>query len=107
MEITQFTYFQQAGGIDLQPRARAEITYGLERLAMYLQGVDSVYDLDWAPRRDATATCATQDEVRVLDVQLRGGRRRDALRQLFDMYEAEARASSSGGLVVAGLRLLP
>ena len=48
MEITQFTYFQQAGGIDLRPIS-AEITYGLERLAMYLAGVDSVYDLQWAP----------------------------------------------------------
>src|SRR5262245_12613646 len=48
MEITQFTYFQQAGGIDLKPIS-AEITYGLERLAMYLAGVDSVYDLAWTP----------------------------------------------------------
>ena len=46
MEITQFTYFQQAGGIDLKP-ITAEITYGLERIAMYLQGVDNVYDLKW------------------------------------------------------------
>ena len=46
MEITQFTYFQQAGSIDLHP-VTAEITYGLERIAMYLQGVDSVYDIAW------------------------------------------------------------
>jgi glycyl-tRNA synthetase alpha chain len=46
MEITQFTYFQQAGGIMLKPIA-VEITYGLERLAMYLQGVENVYDLKW------------------------------------------------------------
>ncbi len=46
MEITQFTYFQQAGGIDLKPVA-GEITYGCERIAMYLQGVDNVYDLEW------------------------------------------------------------
>ncbi len=46
MEITQFTYFQQAGGIDCFP-VTGEITYGLERLAMYLQNVDSVYDLTW------------------------------------------------------------
>ena len=44
MEITQFTYFQQCGGIDLDPIS-VELTYGLERLAMYLQGVDNVYDL--------------------------------------------------------------
>jgi glycyl-tRNA synthetase alpha chain len=47
-EITQFTYFQQAGGIDLAPIS-AEITYGLERIAMYLQDVDDVYALRWSP----------------------------------------------------------
>lgn len=47
MEITQFTYFQQVGGINLQP-VTGEITYGVERLAMYLQGVDSVYDLKYS-----------------------------------------------------------
>jgi glycyl-tRNA synthetase alpha chain len=46
MEITQFTYFQQVGGLDCRP-VMGEITYGLERLAMYLQGVESVYDLTW------------------------------------------------------------
>jgi len=46
MEVTQFTYFQQVGGIDCKP-ITGEITYGLERLAMYLQGVDNVYKLQW------------------------------------------------------------
>ena len=46
MEITQFTYFQQVGGLDCRP-VSGEITYGLERIAMYLQGVNSVYDLLW------------------------------------------------------------
>ncbi len=46
MEITQFTYFQQCGGIDLKP-IPGELTYGIERIAMYIQGVDNVYDLDW------------------------------------------------------------
>jgi glycyl-tRNA synthetase alpha chain len=46
MEITQFTYFQQCGGFDCKPVA-AELTYGLERIAMYLQKVDSVYDIEW------------------------------------------------------------
>ena len=46
MEITQFTYFQQAGGMTLDP-VSVEITYGLERIAMYIQGVDSVYDIEW------------------------------------------------------------
>jgi glycyl-tRNA synthetase alpha chain len=47
MEVTQFTYFQQVGGLDCRP-VTGEITYGLERLAMYLQGVESVYDLLWS-----------------------------------------------------------
>lgn len=47
MEVTQFTYFQQVGGLDCRP-VTVEITYGLERIAMYLQGVDSVFDLRWA-----------------------------------------------------------
>ena len=46
LEITQFTYFQQAGGIELRPVA-GELTYGIERIAMFLQGVDNVYDLQW------------------------------------------------------------
>ncbi len=47
MEVTQFTYFQQVGGLDCRP-VTGEITYGLERIAMYLQGVDSVFDVTWA-----------------------------------------------------------
>ncbi|MGH1539711.1 MAG: glycine--tRNA ligase subunit alpha [Arenicella sp.] len=46
MEVTQFTYFQQVGGLDCRP-VTGEITYGLERIAMYLQGVDSIYDIAW------------------------------------------------------------
>ena len=53
MEVTQFTYFQQVGGIDCKPLT-GEITYGLERLAMYLQGVRSVYDLVWTEETDQT-----------------------------------------------------
>ncbi len=48
LEITQFTYFQQAGGLDLAPIS-VELTYGLERIAMHLQGQDNVYDLEWSP----------------------------------------------------------
>jgi len=55
MEITQFTYFQQVGGLDCRP-ITGEITYGLERLAMYLQGVDNVYDLVWTVWREDGAT---------------------------------------------------
>jgi glycyl-tRNA synthetase alpha chain len=55
MEVTQFTYFQQAGGLECYP-VTGEITYGLERIAMYLQGVDSVYDLVWAETAAGTVT---------------------------------------------------
>lgn len=53
MEVTQFTYFQQAGGIECFP-VTGELTYGLERIAMYLQGVDSVYDLVWTTAPDGS-----------------------------------------------------
>jgi glycyl-tRNA synthetase alpha chain len=59
LEITQFTYFQQVGGQDLAP-VSAELTYGLERIAMVLQKVDNVYDLEWAPG-------VTYGEVRLRD----------------------------------------
>ncbi len=55
MEITQFTYFQQVGGLECYP-VTGEITYGLERLAMYIQEVDSVYDLVWAKGPQGTVT---------------------------------------------------
>lgn len=55
MEVTQFTYFQQVGGIDCKPTT-GEITYGIERLAMYLQGVESLYDLVWTESPHGTLT---------------------------------------------------
>lgn len=55
MEVTQFTYFQQVGGLECRP-VSGEITYGLERLAMYIQGVDSVYDLVWTRDGDRVVT---------------------------------------------------
>ncbi|MBL3526074.1 MAG: glycine--tRNA ligase subunit alpha [gamma proteobacterium endosymbiont of Lamellibrachia anaximandri] len=55
MEVAQFTYFQQVGGLDCRP-VTGEITYGLERIAMYLQGVESVYDLIWANGPDGPVT---------------------------------------------------
>ncbi|MFT3741813.1 MAG: glycine--tRNA ligase subunit alpha [Gammaproteobacteria bacterium] len=55
MEITQFTYFQQVGGLECQPIA-GELTYGLERIAMYLQGIDNMYDLVWAKTPDRVIT---------------------------------------------------
>ncbi len=65
MEVTQFTYFQQAGGLECKP-VLGEITYGLERLAMYLQNVDNVYDLEWATtphRRVSYGDVFHQNEV--------------------------------------------
>ena len=55
MEVTQFTYFQQVGGLECHP-VSGEITYGIERLAMYIQGVESIYDIVWAEGADGTIT---------------------------------------------------
>jgi glycyl-tRNA synthetase alpha chain len=64
LEITQFTYFQQCGGIDLDPIS-AELTYGLERLAAFLQDVDSIYEIVWA--RGAEGHCVTYGDVRLAE----------------------------------------
>jgi glycyl-tRNA synthetase alpha chain len=63
LEITQFTYFQQCGGIDLDPIC-AELTYGLERIAAFLQDVDSIYDIVWARDPDDPAKVVTYGDVR-------------------------------------------
>src|SRR5881628_3218242 len=67
LEITQFTYFQQCGGVDLFPIS-AELTYGLERIAAFLQDVDSVYDIAWA-RDPETARVTTYADVRLGEEQ--------------------------------------
>jgi glycyl-tRNA synthetase alpha chain len=67
LEITQFTYFQQCGGVDLDPIS-AELTYGLERIAAFLQGVDSIYDIVWA-RDPETGKETTYRDVRFVDEQ--------------------------------------
>ncbi|HOG17584.1 MAG: Glycine--tRNA ligase alpha subunit [Syntrophaceae bacterium PtaU1.Bin231] len=97
MEITQFTYFQQVGGADLNPIC-AELTYGIERIAMYIQGIDNVYDLKWT------------DRITYGDVHHRGEVEWsvynfekadiDMLRKLFDMYEAEGVRVSKEDLVL-------
>ncbi len=87
LEITQFTYFQQCGGIDLE-LVPAEITYGLERLTAFLQGVDSVYDIEWTQGvkyRDVRYADELQYSVynfEVADVP--------TLWKLFEIHEAEA-----------------
>jgi glycyl-tRNA synthetase alpha chain len=67
LEITQFTYFQQCGGVDLDPIS-AELTYGLERIAAFLQDVDSIYDIVWA-RDPETGRAVTYGDVRLADEQ--------------------------------------
>ena len=67
LEITQFTYFQQCGGIDLDPIS-AELTYGLERIAAFLQDVDSIYEIVWA-RDPQTGKSTTYGDVRLADEQ--------------------------------------
>ena len=98
MEITQFTYFQQAGGIELEPIS-AEITYGLERITMFLGLSRSVYDIDWVPGGVDYGLVRHQDEVEfskyyfeVADVGF--------LKARFDGNEREAMRCLEAGLVL-------
>ncbi|MEA2085371.1 MAG: glycine--tRNA ligase subunit alpha [Thermodesulfobacteriota bacterium] len=87
MEISQFTYFQQAGGIDLHP-VTVEITYGLERIAMYLQEVDSVYDIAWNNEVDyGQIFQQAEREFSTFNFEFANVK---ALISFFDTYEAEA-----------------
>ena len=97
MEITQFTYFQQVGGFECDP-VPGEITYGLERIAMYIQGVDSVYDITWVDGV-TYGDVFHKNEVQyseynfeVADVEM--------LKGLFDAYERECRRTLDAGLVL-------
>ena len=91
MEVTQFTYFQQVGGIEVGP-VPVEITYGLERLAMYIQGVDSVYDLVWTRMADGhTFTYGdvyleNEREFSTYNFEIADV---DLMRRKFDEYERE------------------
>jgi glycyl-tRNA synthetase alpha chain len=88
LEITQFTYFQQCGGVDLD-LVPAEITYGLERLVAFLQGVESVYDIEWAPGfRYARVRLADELQNSVYNFELADV---STLWKLFDTYEGECR----------------
>jgi glycyl-tRNA synthetase alpha chain len=87
LEITQFTYFQQSGGIDLDP-VPAELTYGLDRICKYLQGVDSVYDVRWSDN-------FTYGQVRLLEEQEFSAYNFEyadpvITRKLFELHEKEA-----------------
>lgn len=100
MEVTQFTYFQQVGGLDCRP-VSGEITYGLERIAMYLQGVESVYDLVWSRTPEGvTVTYGDvfwQNEVE----QSRYNFEQAEVSTLFAQFDACERVS--GQLIDAGL----
>ena len=98
MEITQFTYFQQAGGLDLEPIS-AEITYGLERITMFLGLKSSIYDIDWVPGGVGYGQVRHQDEYEmskyafeIADVGF--------LQRQFDGFEREAQRCLEQGLVL-------
>jgi glycyl-tRNA synthetase alpha chain len=98
LEITQFTYFQQCGGIDLDPIS-AELTYGLERLAAFLQDVESIYDIVWS--RGADAKPVTYGEVRLaeeLQLSVYNFEAADVQKawQHLQLYEAECKALIDG-----------
>ena len=96
MEVTQFTYFQQCGGIDCRPVC-AEITYGIERLAMFIQKKDSVFDIEWV--KDITyGDIHHQSEVDYSHYNFEVADT-DALFTWFDMYEKEALRVVERGLV--------
>ncbi|MBT3620156.1 MAG: glycine--tRNA ligase subunit alpha [Porticoccaceae bacterium] len=90
MEVSQFTYFQQVGGLECYP-VTGEITYGLERIAMYLQGVDSIYDLVWAhgPQGDVSyGDVFLQNEIEMSTYNFQHADV-DFLFSAFDQYEKD------------------
>ncbi len=99
MEITQFTYFQQAGSIDLSP-ITVEITYGLERIAMYLQKVDSVYDIAW--NQDITYGQIFHQAEKEFSAFNFEEANVDDLLTAFDNYEREALKLVAKGLIRPG-----
>jgi len=95
-EITQFTYFQQAGGFTLDPPA-IEITYGLERITMYLQRAQSVWEIDWDGRHTyGDVLLGPEVEHCRYDFELADV---ESLRQMYDLFEAEARRCLGKGLI--------
>ncbi|MBF0627176.1 MAG: glycine--tRNA ligase subunit alpha [Magnetococcales bacterium] len=95
MEVTQFTYFQQVGGIDL-PLISGELTYGLERLAMYIQGKENVYDLIWTPGI-TYGDVHQQEEADFSGYNFQAANVENLFR-LFDMFENEALALAARNL---------
>ena len=87
LEITQFTYFQQSGGVDLEPIS-VELTYGMERLTAFLQGVENIYDVRW--NDTVTYGELRQEEERELSVYDFEAATPETCRTLFELYEGEA-----------------
>jgi len=108
MEVTQFTYFQQVGGLDCKP-VLGEITYGLERLAMYLQGVDNVYDLVWTKTLDnkivTYGDVFLQNEVEQSIYNFEFSNTQLLFSQ-FNNYEAEAKRLLENKLVLPGYEMI-
>jgi glycyl-tRNA synthetase alpha chain len=99
MEITQFTYFQQCGGYDLDP-ITAEITYGVERIAMYLQGVERFHDLRWSDDvRWEQLNVDAEREWSTYNFELSNA---ELNRDLFNRFEAESLRLLEAGLVLPG-----
>jgi len=103
MEITQFTYFQQVGGLDCKP-VLGEITYGLERLAMYLQGKENVYDLVWTPGI-SYGDVYHQNEVEQSKYNFEASDAAWLLRQ-FNDYESQAKRLIEAGLPLPGYEMV-
>lgn len=99
MEVTQFTYFQQAGGLECKP-VMGEITYGLERLAMYLQGVESVFDLVWTDGPHGPVTYREVFHQNEVEQSAYNFEHADtaSLFAWFDTCEAQARSLVEAGL---------
>lgn len=108
MEVTQFTYFQQVGGLDCKP-VLGEITYGLERLAMYLQGVDNVYDLVWNKTIDGNIVTYgdvfLQNEVEQSKYNFEYSNT-TLLFEQFGNYESEAKRLIEAELVLPGYEMI-
>ena len=107
MEVTQFTYFQQVGGLECNPVA-GEITYGLERIAMYLQGVSSVYDLVWSDGPKGKVTYGDvfhQNEVEMSEYNFDHADV-DSLLVNFDTYERESARMIEVGLPLPAYELV-
>ena len=93
MEVTQFTYFQQIGGLECHP-VSGEITYGIERIAMYLQGVDSIYDIVWTHSPDGDVTYGDVFKQNEIEMSAFNFEQADTALLFRNFYECEAQCQS-------------